>query len=92
MSRSYKHTPIFGFCKCESEKKDKQTANRKLRRKMRIRLLRAYRHRKAFVPVHRYEAGDVWTWGKDGKVYYTKRDLKKWSCNQRMSIKKILSK
>lgn len=38
MSRSFKKVPITGWAKAESEKKDKQKANRKFRKKLKNKL------------------------------------------------------
>lgn len=62
MSRSRKKTNIGGITCCESEKKDKQFANRKLRRinKTEVRLS------KDIFTIKR-ESSNVWSFGKDGK-------------------------
>jgi outer membrane cobalamin receptor len=59
VSRSRRHTPIFGHTTAESEKDDKRKANRRLRRKARAGQL----------DVRLREVSDVWTFEKDGKRY-----------------------
>jgi hypothetical protein len=67
MSRSYRHTPIFGTTGCPSEKLDKQKANRALR-KAAQKSIRRRGSDELVVPVIR-EVSDVWCFGKDGKSY-----------------------
>ena len=61
MSRSKRKTPIAGITTSASEKKDKQAANRVLRR-----LTRADPEN---APLLR-EVSDVWSMGKDGKIRF----------------------
>lgn len=70
MSRSKKKLPIVGIAICDSEKKDKQTANRKLRTAVRV----AIAEGNEVMPELR-KVSDVWTFGKDGKNYVTKRPV-----------------
>jgi hypothetical protein len=75
MSRSYRHTPIFGTTICDSEKSDKRLANRRLRRKMN----ETPDEEDAVVPLKR-EVSNVWDFAKDGKGYWdkaTKKDMRK---------------
>ena len=73
MSHSKRKTPIFGYTTAESEKEDKQKANRKYRRTAKERL--------------REDGGDEsipdckavsnrWLMQKDGKSYYREADEK----------------
>lgn len=64
MSRSFKRTPIHGITKCESEKQDKQKANRLFRRMNKISIAKGKDS-----PIHLKEVSDVWKFGKDGKRY-----------------------
>ena len=61
MSHSVRHSPFIGITCCDSEKRDKRIANRKLRR----RVIEAIRGDKE-PPVIR-EVSNVWLFGKDGK-------------------------
>ncbi len=60
MTRSHKKYPITGITTAESEKKDKQIANRKLRRKIKQNVT------KEILPLKR-EISDIWMMDKDGK-------------------------
>ena len=42
MGKSKRHSPFIGWCKSNSEKKDKQHANRKTRRSFKMELTTAY--------------------------------------------------
>jgi hypothetical protein len=72
MSNSYRKKPITGWTTSESEKKDKRLANRKYRRKVKIKLIQ--NEEADILPVLR-EVSDVWGFDKDGKVY--RKDLDK---------------
>ena len=75
MSRSHQKTPIRGNTKAESEKQDKQHANRKFRRIVRQKMKAG----KDTLPQIR-EVSNVWTFDKDGKTYdksMDNRDLRK---------------
>ena len=63
MSRSRRKTPVVGWTLAESEKGDKQKANRKLRRlaKEAVRLAKE--------PPLQKETSNVWTFSKDGKMW-----------------------
>ena len=65
MSRSYRHTPIFGITTSRSEKQDKRFANRPLRRKVKSRLVTGDEE----MPLLR-EVSNVWSFDKDGKVFW----------------------
>lgn len=62
MSRSRRRTPIRGITSAESEKSDKQTSHRKLRRAVRQRALEI----DTLLPLER-ELTDPWSMAKDGK-------------------------
>lgn len=65
MSRSVKHTTISAITTAQSEKRDKQLANRRFRR--------ISRHRvkiDAEPLVHLNEISDPWDFQKDGKRYF----------------------
>lgn len=64
MSRSYRHTPIFGITLAKSEKKDKRIANRCLRRTAKIALNRD----DEIIPTIR-DVSDVYNFDKDGKLW-----------------------
>jgi len=64
MSRSKKKTKITGITTAESEKEDKQEANRKLRRKTKEILKQG----KEELPKLK-EVSNVWSFSKDGKKY-----------------------
>ena len=75
MSRSRRHVPIFGITTSESEKQDKRTANRRLRRAVRHALARG----RDVLP-HLREVSNVWAFDKDGKRWRadaTPRDMRK---------------
>lgn len=65
MSRSYKHTTISAITTAQSEKKDKQLANRRFRRisKHRVRI-------DAEPLIDLNEISDIWDFQKDGKRYF----------------------
>lgn len=67
MSRSRKKTPIFGVAnRKNSEKEYKMLANKKFRRKSKMKLF----HSKQDIPLKVREVSDVWTWPHDGMFYY----------------------
>ena len=75
MSNSVKRNPFRGTTTCESEKQDKREANRKYRRVVKQRLSDTNNE----LPDIR-EVSNVWSFGKDGKVFdgkLTKRELRK---------------
>jgi hypothetical protein len=67
MSRSYRKTPIRGVTTAESEKLDKQLANRRLRRVVK-QVLKD--EPDAQVLPHKREVSDVWAMDKDGKCWF----------------------
>lgn len=66
MSRSHRKLPIVGNTTSESEKRDKRTANRRLRGAVRLAL---HEDPHATLPVLR-EVSDVWVMNKDGKQWF----------------------
>lgn len=65
MSRSFKHTTISAITTAQSEKRDKQLANRRFRR--------VSRHRikiEAEPLIHLNEVSCLWDFQKDGKRYF----------------------
>jgi hypothetical protein len=71
MSNSYRKTPIIGTTTADSEKKDKQIANRRLRSKVK-QLLKLGDY--DWLPTIR-DVSNVWDFAKDGKRFF--KD-KKW--------------
>ncbi|NOL50372.1 hypothetical protein [Pelistega europaea] len=71
MSRSYRKNPIVGYSCAESEKKDKQLANRKFRRRAKVAILAGREP-----PVRMREVVCVWSFAKDGKQYCSKETIK----------------
>ena len=65
MSRSYKHTTISAITTAQSEKRDKQLANRRFRRisKHRVKI-------DAEPLIDLNEISDPWDFQKDGKRYF----------------------
>jgi hypothetical protein len=68
MSRSRRKTPISGITVAESEKKDKQIANRRLRHRVRSALATG-----AEVLPERREVSNVWSFDKDGKHWWDRK-------------------
>ena len=72
MSRSRKHTPIFGHCsKGCSEKKDKKILHGKLRASVRAKLQIHTVDSDLLVIPEYDELFNVWSMTKDGKSYYS---------------------
>jgi hypothetical protein len=75
MSRSLKKTPKKGITTAKSEKENKRTANRKLRRVTKIQVKKGNSE-----PANKKEVSNVWSFDKDGKQFLknpTKKDLRK---------------
>lgn len=72
MSRSYKHTTISAITTAQSEKRDKQLANRRFRRisKHRVKI-------DAEPLIDLNEISDPWDFQKDGKRYFFQDEAKK---------------
>ena len=64
MSRSRRKSKIRGLCSTDSEKQDKQEANRKFRRIINQKV----KQEKTELPLIR-ELSNVWGFEKDGKIY-----------------------
>lgn len=67
MSRSFKKTPISGNAIAPSEKKDKETWHRRLRRRVHAALHRT--DPDEYIEIDRREVSDPWNMAKDGKRY-----------------------
>jgi hypothetical protein len=67
MARSKRKTPIRGITTAQSEKKDKQSAHRRYRRKVKAALQQVS---DAAIFPHIRELSDPWSMGKDGKVRF----------------------
>jgi hypothetical protein len=67
MSRSRRKRPSSGITTSDTEKQDKRIANRKLRRKVRVRL--AIDAEPETLP-HVREVSDPWAMAKDGKMRF----------------------
>ncbi len=65
MSRSYRKTPIIGNAG-NSEKKDKQIANKKFRKRSKQKL---HQQQLDYLPYDMNEVHNVWSMSKDGKRY-----------------------
>jgi hypothetical protein len=74
MSRSVKKKSFTGYTTSESEKQDKQHANRKYRRKIKV-LLPSTTEDTIFPEVR--ETSNVYTFDKDGKQYLHEEDCRK---------------
>jgi hypothetical protein len=64
MARSKRKTPIRGITTAQSEKRDKQSAHRRYRRKVKAALQQVP---DAEIFPHVRELSDTWSMGKDGK-------------------------
>lgn len=65
MSRSRRHTPVFGHTTAGTDKPFKQAENRRARRRTRIAV------ESGEEPPHPMEHGNPWASGKDGKSYWS---------------------
>ncbi len=68
MSRSYRHTPIFGFTMAPSEKWQKRRARHVWRQAVKVALGNG-----AEILPHLREVSNVWSMPKDGKRWYSAR-------------------
>lgn len=66
MSRSRRKTPVRGITTSDTEKQDKRSANRRLRRKVRVALAV---EPEGVLPALR-EVSCVWAFDKDGKMRF----------------------
>lgn len=76
MSRSFKKNPITGMTCSESEKKDKEIANRKLRRKTKTMMVDIALNSDKILPKKK-DTSDIWAFSKDGKVCWKGSDYEK---------------
>lgn len=65
MARSFRRTPIAGITTAETEKRDKQKANRRYRHAVRVAIAEGRDH----IP-NRRELSDPWDMAKDGKKWF----------------------
>lgn len=71
MSRSFKHTTISAITTAQSEKRDKQLANRRFRR------ISRHRVRTETEPlIDLDEISDIWDFQKDDKRYFNSEESK----------------
>ncbi|PQV63870.1 hypothetical protein B1R32_10877 [Abditibacterium utsteinense] len=63
MSRSRRKTPVCGNCVCRSERSEKISWHRKMRREIASRLRQS---EEVLMPLDK-EVSDIWDFGKDGK-------------------------
>ncbi len=77
MARSYKNTPISGITTCQSDKKDKQKANRTTRRRERVSLnvVSLFDAGEEHLGTHRFEDNPSY-FSKDGKQFHHGRSVK----------------
>jgi hypothetical protein len=77
MSRSYRHTPIFGNATGRSQQEDKRVANRAFRR---VNKQRLYRQGEDATFALMEEVSDDWGWEFDGRGWrrnVTEKDMRK---------------
>jgi hypothetical protein len=70
LSRSFRKNPYVSNVICDSEKEDKQQANRRLRKLNKVRI------KNNEEPVDILEVSDNWCFGKDGKHLLSDPDKK----------------
>lgn len=66
MGKSKRHSPFIGWCKSNSEKKDKQQANRKTRRSFKMELTTAYDYDDLIQDKTNRDYSDINSFSKDG--------------------------
>ena len=66
MGKSKRHSPFIGWCKSNSEKKDKQYANRKTRRSFKMELTTAYDYDDLIQDKTNRDYSDINLFSKDG--------------------------
>ena len=66
MGKSKRHSPFIGWCKSNSEKKDKQQANRKTRRSFKMELTTAYDYDDLIQDKTNRDYSDINLFSKDG--------------------------
>lgn len=70
MSRSHRHTSITGNTKSESEKQDKRLGNRRLRRRVHVKLVQGHEE----VTDTLDEVYDHWNASKDGRNWFDPKE------------------
>lgn len=76
MSRSRKKNPITGITCAASEKEDKRRANRRLRRVVKCGIRCTDEEvRYLHEVMDKRDVSNVWTFEKDGKMYYRKDSI-----------------
>jgi len=72
MSKSKKHTPIWGFTSASSEKYDKRILHGKLRTRLRVAVKRMLLERSSedYISPQYDEVHNKWKMAKDGKIYW----------------------
>ena len=73
MTRSYRKNSIAGITKAESEKKDKQICNRKLRRKIKQIMVKEYLD--DWLSPLPEEIINPYSMAKDGKTYFNRDEF-----------------
>ena len=87
MSRSRKHTPIWGFAK--SEKDDKRILHGKLRTRLRgaVKKMLLEHSSEEYIAPKYDEVHNKWVMAKDGKSYYSPKNVWFWTCFEKMMRK-----
>ena len=85
MSRSRKKHPVHGWACCQSERWDKIFWHRKLRQRIRMLIKR---NMDSEIWPHVREVSNVCWFGKDGKVWVSKRSFVENYYNIRQALKK----
>lgn len=72
MARSLRHTNICGFTSAQSEKWDKRTYNRMLRRKFKFVMTDSIMKKNEIDPIlpEKKDVSDPWEMNKDGKMWF----------------------
>lgn len=75
MSRSQKKIPIFGIAGARSEKQDKRIWHKRMRALEKTRQSSlAISEMENHLPVRVLEASNIWSMGKDGRLYWAKTE------------------
>ncbi len=82
MSRSYRKTPIHGFCG-SSEKEDKKIWHRKMRKAENNKLATVDREQTEYTTTLPEDVSNPWSMSKDGKCRIGSKDLRKAKLNPR---------
>ena len=71
MSRSQRHTPIFGITTARSEREDKRIWHKRLRAHERTALSQLHcLNWDNHIPVHHRAVSDIWSMAKDGRRFW----------------------